>query len=295
MTLAVNRKRSEIVEALLDAGIDLRAVDSEGEMTLLERATKMATLTFVLFIAVRKESLAIVELLLQAKARLNDGYLHAPGSIIGAAIELGNEGLIQTLVNAGATVIGAKLERIGNIQTALLIQQMGILPFMLHYSGHRILAAAISDRERDLAEFLLQKGAGFVRGGTQGESDENDMTPLAAAIRTHNSSFIRALLNSGARVTDSALESAIRLIFNRHADIELLRQLLARFHGDAPNSVATAVATSNLESLELLREAILTQPWRTRGTKTDGVQKSLSYPLRSQFLKSPWFLQKMKC
>ncbi|KAJ5539451.1 hypothetical protein N7513_007783 [Penicillium frequentans] len=220
----------------------------------------------------------MVELLLRAKARLNDEYLHAPGSLIGAAIELGNVGLIQILVNAGATVIGTKLERIGNIQTATLIQQMGILPTMLQISGHRFLAAAISDQKPDLAEFLLWNGAGVVNGRMQGDSGDNDTTPLAAAIRANNSSFIQVLLKSGARVTDSALESAIRLI-NRHlADIELLRQLLARFNGDAPNAVVAAVVTSSFESLKLLREANIDPTLATQHCKVGGDLESFGLP-----------------
>lgn len=278
LTLAVNGQKPEIIGALLDAGIDLRAVDSEGEMTLLERAARTGNpylcslliewgakvdrepseaphSTSALLVAVKKESFATVEFLLRAKARVNDEYLHAPGSVIGAAIELGNEGLIRMLVNAGATVIGNKLEKIGNIQTATLLQHMEILPNMLQTSGQKFFAAAISERKHGLAEFLLWNGAGVVNERIQGDSGDNGMTPLAAALGANNSSFIQVLLKSGARVTDSALESAIQLIDAHLADIELLRQLLARFHGDAPNAVVVAVATSNFESLELLREA----------------------------------------
>lgn len=305
LTLAVQEKRIEVITALLDAGIDLATADSQGEMTLLERAARGGDLlicslliengakidrepsevphsTSALLIAVKKESLAIVELLVQANARLNDEYSKAPGSILGAAIELGNAGLITYLSNAGATAIGTKLERIGNIQTATFIQQLGILPMILQFSGEKMLAAAILAGKDDMAHFFLWNGIDFSNEGIWGDngdnSDEGDKgtTPLEAAIRKLRLPFIQILLDRGAKVTDGALVSSIEGMARGDVNSGLITKLLAMFHGDAPNAVTVAVTNSSLKSLELLRGAnidpVLAKKRFERGWGIDDVE-----------------------
>ncbi|KAJ5741118.1 hypothetical protein N7493_000990 [Penicillium malachiteum] len=277
LTLAVSQRTAEVVRALLDAGIDLRAADSEGEMTLLERAARNGDSSIcsiliergakpdrepsgtlnppsALLLAVKQGSLPTALILIEANARLNDEYSNSPGSVLGAAIESGQEDLIQFLINAGATLIGTKLQQIGSMQVAKMLQQIGLLPSILHFSGQKMLVTALLNGKQELAQFLFQNGAGF-NGGMQGDEDDNSATPLEAAIISKNSLFVEALLNNGAKVTDGALESAIELMEEFNDDSELLQRLLARFYGDAPKAVIAALKSSSLESLQLLRDA----------------------------------------
>ncbi|KAJ5609907.1 hypothetical protein N7528_009173 [Penicillium herquei] len=261
LALAVARGKLGLARALLDAGIDLRAADSEEEMILLERAARHGDPSVCSFLIERgakvdREPAGTLHPTSPFFSLLNDEYRGSPGSVLGAAIEFGDEDFIRSLINAGATIIGTKLQEIGSIQAAIMLQQIGVLPSILHFSGQKILVAAIVDRKWDLARFLLQAGMGFNAGmHGDGDDDDNGETPLEAAISSGNFDFTRALLNNGARVTDGALKFAIELTYDYDGDTELLKQLLARFYGDAPKAVAAAVCCCSLESLKLLREA----------------------------------------
>ncbi|CAI7629869.1 unnamed protein product [Penicillium manginii] len=193
LALAVERGYVDIVKVLLDSGADSRAAD-DGEKTLLERAVPQSNLALcqvlisygaqvdrkmlespqypsALMLAVEKKLMSIIDLLISSNARLNDVLDVDPGTILAAAIETGDEVMIEKLINAGARLIGFRIRKIGNLQTALFLQNDGILSRVLDQSGPKLLASAILDHHLDLAWFLLQNNADRI------SSEADDLLP----------------------------------------------------------------------------------------------------------------------
>lgn len=260
----------EICKLLLSSGADNRAAD-EGRKTLLERAVPNKNLALcqlliengakidrdprnvqqrpsALMIAVQKGLMDIVELLIGSNARLNDVFEKGPETILAAAIEAGDVAMINKLENAGARNIGAKLDKIGNLQTAVFFLNRGLLPMLLNSSGPKLLETAISAQDNDLAWFLLQNNAHMEQNGMM----PLEKTPLWAALQSDNLSLVLALLECGAHVTDDALTEVIN-----KGKTDLLPILLAGFTGNAPTAVFAAVLKSSMMTLQLLREAIV--------------------------------------
>ncbi|PWY69945.1 ankyrin [Aspergillus eucalypticola CBS 122712] len=271
LTLAAMTGETDIAQILLESGADVRAAD-EGEITLLEHAARKSNLSLcqmlithgakvdrepcdaqklpsALMTAIQKDNMLIVELLINSNARLNDRFEAAPGSVLAAALEVGNDAVIDKLINAGARYVGVKMKKIGNLQTAILMEEGGVLAGVLCSSGHQILAAAISAGHEDLAHFLLKNDAHKEHDARDPFSTSDPITPLEAATKTNNMRLILALLKHGVSVTDYALTYAIQ----RHSG--LLPLLLRSFSGRAPTAVAAALREPSMAALELLREA----------------------------------------
>ncbi|PYH35583.1 ankyrin [Aspergillus neoniger CBS 115656] len=271
LTLAAMTGETDIAQILLESGADVRAAD-EGETTLLEHAARKSNLSLcqmlithgakvdrepcdaqkspsALMTAIQEDNVLIVELLINSNARLNDRFEAAPGSVLAAALEVGNDAVIDKLIHAGSRYVGVKMKKIGNLQTAILMKEKGVLAGVLCSSGHRILAAAISAGHEDLAHFLLQNGAHKEHDARDPFSTLHSMTPLEAATDTNNMRLIQALLEHGVAVTEYALTYAIK----RHSG--LLPVLLRRFSGRAPTAVAAALREPSMAALKLLREA----------------------------------------
>lgn len=271
VALAVEVGNVQTTEALLQAGVNIKLADEQGKMTLLERAIRhpMAlTLCKVLIeygaridrpvstqkhefsallLALEGKSPEVVELLINAGARLNDEYSSPPYTALGAAIKKGDGVLINSLLVAGAAFVGTKLQTIGTLGTAMYLQANGVLQGILRVSGPCILANALSDGKIDLAQYLLEHNADHEDRIENEDSPPSKQTPLGAAIQVRDFGFAERLLERGAKVTDSVLANAIG------GDPEFLKQLLARFHGSAPTTVGTALRQK--EHLQLLREA----------------------------------------
>ncbi|KAL4798751.1 ankyrin [Aspergillus venezuelensis] len=262
LALAARYGLTDITEFLLASGADIRAADEE-EMTLLERAVQndnpvlcqilirhgakvdrepreLQRFPSALSIAVQQRLMNIVDILINSNARLNDVFNVAPSTILAAAVEVGDEAMINKLVNAGARLMGPKINRIGNLQTAVFLQDNGFLPSLLDSSGPELLTAAILAQDDALAWFLLQNNAHKERNR---ESLLKE-TPLCAALKMNNLGFALALLENGTQVTDDALTEAIK------DNVHLLPMLLAGFTGSAPTAVSTAVLKSSMIGLE---------------------------------------------
>lgn len=271
LTLAAMKGKTEIARVLLDSGADVRAAD-KGEKTLLEYAARKSNFILcqmlithgakvdrepcdaqkspsALMTAIQKDNMLIVELLINSNARLNDRFEVAPGSVLTAALEVGNIAVIDKLINAGARNVGFEMEKIGNLQTAILMKEKGVLAGVLYSSGRQILAAAILAGHEDLAHFLLQNGAHKEHDARDPFSTSDAKTPLEAATETNNIRLIQALLEHGVAVTDHVLAYAIQ----RYCG--LLPVLLRSFSGRAPTAVAAALREPSMTALELLREA----------------------------------------
>ncbi|OJZ86471.1 hypothetical protein ASPFODRAFT_187749 [Aspergillus luchuensis CBS 106.47] len=274
LTLAAMYGKTEIARVLLDSGADVQAAD-KGEYTLLEHAALNSNFALfqmlithgakvdrepsdvqkspsALLTAIQKNNTRIVELLINSNARTNDCFEVAPGSVLAAALEVGNHVIIGKLIKAGARYVGVKMKKIGNLQTAILMKEKGILAGVLYSSGRQILAAAILARHEDLAHFLLQNGALKEHDAGDPFSTSDAKTPLEAATETNNIRLIQALLEHDVAVTDCALTYAIQ----RHSGLlPVLPVLLSRFSGRAPTAVAAALREPSMAALKLLREA----------------------------------------
>lgn len=271
LALAAMYGLTDISEVLLSSGADIRAADEE-EITLLERAVRNDNPALcqmlikhgakvdrephhtqkspsALMIAVQRNHMETIDILINSNARMDDLFEMVPDTVLAAAVEVGNGALIMKLANAGARLMGVNMKKIGNLQTAVLLQENGILANLLFLSGPKLLAAAISARDDDLAHFLLQNKADEGHQPMQTDTTPRTQTPLMAAIQLHNTTFIQALLERGAEVTDDVLADAMK------KNIELLPVLLLGFSGKAPRAVACALVETSTVGLELLREA----------------------------------------
>ncbi|KAJ5175645.1 uncharacterized protein N7482_001522 [Penicillium canariense] len=273
LTLAVEVGRIDIVIFLLQEGVDVKAIDEGSDKTLLERAASKKNLAYceallaygaklngenassanessALLVALMSGSTEIVALFIAAHARLNDYYTKPPGSVLGAAIEMGDMTSIHMLLTAGARLIGMKIRKIGNLETAQFLQGNGVLRNLLIVSGSRILAAAITYRQLDLAQYLLDHDADL--GDQLGREDNSsvEQSPLEAAIEQGNLRLAEVLLDRGAKVTDGVLAGAMR---PSHFDARFQRRLLAGFHESAPSAVGAAIVYGH--PLGLFQEA----------------------------------------
>ncbi|KAJ5527910.1 ankyrin [Penicillium frequentans] len=262
---------TDISEVLLSSGADIRAADEE-EITLLERAVRNDNPALcqmlikhgakvdrrphdtqkspsALMIAVQRNYMDTIDLLINSNARMNDVFEVAPDTVLAAAVEAGDEPVIKKLINAGARLIGGRIKKIGNLQTAILLHEKKVLAKLLSLSGPKLLAAAISARDDDLAHFLLQNKADEGHQPMQSDTAYSERNPLRAAIQSRNTTFIQALLERGAEVTDGVLTDAME------KNIELLPVLLLGFSGKAPTAVAHALLETSIVGLESLREA----------------------------------------
>lgn len=268
LAVAADRGFIDICKVLLGSGADNRASD-EGRKTLLEHAVpnqdfalcqllinhgakidrdpqEVQQCPSALMIAVQQGLVDIMDLLITSNARLNDVFEEGPDTILAAAVEFGDMAMATKLVNAGARNIGLRINKIGNLETAIFLQDRGFLPMLLDRSGPKLLTAAIVAHDDHLAWFLLQKDADIERNGM--EYPKN--TPLLAAIQTNNTNLVLALLERGVHVTDDALTKAIN-----NANTDLLLILLVAFTGSAPTAASAAVLNSSMIYLELLRDA----------------------------------------
>ncbi|OJJ70060.1 hypothetical protein ASPBRDRAFT_56797 [Aspergillus brasiliensis CBS 101740] len=269
LTLAVEVNSVEITQLLLKKGVDLEVADRNWQMTLLERAVKKENvqlcgillqhgadvngprtntkLTSALLEAVKRGCLDIASLLIQNGAQVNEVYSTAPGTVLGAAIEQGHLAMIQMLQGAGGDMaFSINLQRIGNLDTAMHLSKIGILPDILLICGHDILTAAVLAKDAKLVQYLLGGGFEF----EQLIAARNEKTTLGAAIQTGNHSCVEILLARGARVTDCDLTEAVK-----GTDVALLRRLLSQFVGNGPSAVGAVISRRRLDLLQLLLDA----------------------------------------
>jgi ankyrin repeat protein len=271
LALAVEADEPQITEILLQAGVSVKAADDEGSTTLIERTTKKKNLALcqvllnygaridkplsdteqtssALLAAIGRKAFDIVELLINAGARLNDGYSQPPGTVLGAVIESGDRSLISKLLSAGARGLKTgQIRRIRNLDIAVHLQQeFEVFQGILQSSGQQILAAALFAKDENLAQYLLEHDADLQKGPGKSRSPITK-TPLEAAIMTHNFVFVEALLNRGAMVTDDDLAAAL------YSNSKCPQNLLSGFRGSAPTTVGTAICEE--QSLGILRDA----------------------------------------
>ncbi|KAL3454222.1 ankyrin [Aspergillus insuetus] len=263
LSIAVSTGDTTTTKHLLKIGSDIRIGDRDSERTLLERAATNDNLdlckvllqhgamvdrplsdheptTSAILIATKNQSFALIHLLIDAGARLDDKSQSAPDTVLAAAIETGNEQLIRLLQDSGATNFGQRVRRFGTHRTPNYVQKQGVLDGVLRGSGPGPLIAAIHAHVDDLAQFLIEHSVAIkdylTFTGPKGD------TALGAAILTDNAKIIQILLDCGARVTDYDLSEAVDRICDTDGDGHLLRRLLAHAVGlNAPTAVGSAI------------------------------------------------------
>ncbi|KAL3429289.1 hypothetical protein BDV09DRAFT_190246 [Aspergillus tetrazonus] len=289
---AVWSARLEIIEALLQACPDVnpnidrlpyvpplvlavardslsRVPITGGAQTLLERALKAKNTSLceilirngaridrplsdkdhtasALVYAIQTGAAEVVSLLIVVGARLNDSYSSSPGTVLGAAIERGD----MIFLDMG----------IGNIVTAVYLEQRGLLAGILNMAGTPILTAALSAKNDGLVLMLLsytfELNSVTMGAGTNGHP-VTYKDPLQAAIINERLSFVYALLDRGAKVTDGAIaEVLVYLDYNSTTEgTELSQRLLKDFQGAAPTAIAKAIELDRLDLIDYLLAA----------------------------------------
>ncbi|BCS29268.1 uncharacterized protein APUU_70838S [Aspergillus puulaauensis] len=288
LTLAIEMKQTHCIEPLILAGVDMEVADDQ--VTLLEYALMVHNLeatqillkhgarinrplakckfrSSALHWAILYDHDEAIEELGQAPvidhaqliaqfialgARLNDEYESTPGAVLGAAIQMGDLRIIRMLLDAGATVLGSKLEIIGSKEAAEYLNYRGVLQKVLQTGGTKILSSAMFRRDLDLARWLLQPE--LLDAAT--ESNEIDYPDLMNAAAASGDAFlIESILNFGPRVTDAWLTQALYYIENEKCPTLGLRRLLEDFHGNAPTAVAFTGFIDRTDLLQLMLAA----------------------------------------
>ncbi|GAT21829.1 hypothetical protein RIB2604_01100730 [Aspergillus luchuensis] len=270
-----------ITRRLLSAGAEVSTGDGIQGMSLVQRALKKNDLetsrllisygarveptqmekyyTSILYKNVEMNNLDTAISLLSWGARKDEIYNGVPDTILGAAIANGHCEMIRSLLQAGATNTGRSLIQIGNLETTVYLEQLGLLPEILHRYGQPILVSAIKmSRGGDdgLVRYLLDrnidkqpKNVGlepfsdmkkYSRRQTRsrfswwhperfGISDVCT-SPLAAAIDSldfpKSLSLAKLLIERGARIGDLELTAAVEHYQCDSKQFEILQLLL---------------------------------------------------------------------
>ncbi|KAJ0416235.1 ankyrin repeat-containing domain protein [Aspergillus carlsbadensis] len=269
IALAVNEDCLEVVEILIEAGLDVELAD-RGKQTLLELAASNTNLDIckvllengatidrplteqkqpmsALSIAVTRDFTELVNLLFEQDARLDDEYSQHPGSVLGGAIEVGNLTTIRLLQDAGAAFTGPRIRRIANKETAQYLDKRGTLGDILNTCGPTILSNALYDEQLELAQWLIDRNGDIVHADPEAE-----MSPLGAAAAMELSSMMETILGHGAKVTDRELTEVVDAIQSGEAHVDVLQRLLVNFEGHAPRAVALAGSWNSIDLVRLL-------------------------------------------
>ncbi|PKY07206.1 ankyrin [Aspergillus campestris IBT 28561] len=278
LVLAVENGHKRLTERLLEAGADVALADATGGSTLVQRALAgdNQELSMVLeangarveskFIEddyssrlmqkVRDNDLETVRYLIGCGARVND--THGGDTVLGAAVRQGNCEIVKILLRAGAVNIGEKLDRIGDVETAMHLKQRGMLSGILLSNGQQILVNAIRSDDSGLVQFLLDCGADQASDNIERRKNrflEYDSpstlgiltTPLEQATLKGELQLAETLVERGVSITDFELCEATRRC-GHYGDFEFLNLFLHGLDGRAcaaPNSYASALSASN--------------------------------------------------
>ncbi|KAL4924852.1 ankyrin repeat domain-containing protein [Aspergillus undulatus] len=194
--VAAMNNNLEACELLLKNGAKVNRPLSRGKQA-----------TSALLIAVQKVNVEMVGLLIRSGARLNDRFQGAPETMLGAALERGYKPLIELLEGAVSFSFGQMFGCIGNIGTAVSMQEKGILENVLKAPGPTILTTAIVRGDDALTHWLQEHDIDVDVEAVNRWNKPN--TPLGAAIGAGNLSLIRTLVDWGTRVTEYHIVQAI--------------------------------------------------------------------------------------
>ncbi|KAL2789207.1 hypothetical protein BJX66DRAFT_237364 [Aspergillus keveii] len=158
----------------------------------------------------------LIDQLIKRGARIHDEYEYGHGAVLGAAIRKGDTMVLGLLLDAGATVLGSKLESIGSREAAEFLNQRGVLRVILQTCGNKVLSNAMFKGDLDLARWLLQPE---LIGAAMKSSEMDHLKVLNAAAASGDVSLIESVLDCGAKLTDSCTlacmleDESTRLIF----------------------------------------------------------------------------------
>lgn len=264
LVLAVEYGHKSTIQRLFEAGADVSVADATERTTLIQRALQTGHLELIitlkdigaksdqeaiedhlasdLFRNVTQNNIDTVATLLNLGANVNKIHYRVPDTVLGAAISEGHCEMIRILLQAGATNTGEMLIRIGNLETAKCLEQLGMLRDILLNSGQLILVSAIKSENRCLVEYLMDLCIDQQHGHigrqlfnsiyryvtTYREVRQVATSPLAAAIFRGNYLLAEALIERGAPITDVELWEAVER-YGRHDDYDFIYLLLHKF------------------------------------------------------------------
>jgi len=171
----------EIAKILLDAGANINSLDYHGWTPLMK--------------AVDKENIAIINILINARAKIDGGSKYnttnyqatfvekASYTPLIKAIEKGNIDIVRMLLDAGADINGAYTKY-----------------------GYSPLVIAIEEENIEIVTLLLDKGANIdlfsiydiERKGCSEDNHSSFITPLMVATLINNTPIIQLLIDKGA-------------------------------------------------------------------------------------------------
>ncbi|RAH53365.1 ankyrin [Aspergillus piperis CBS 112811] len=271
LVLSVEYGAINITQRLLSAGAKVSAGDGIQGMSLVQRALERNDLetsrllisygarveptqmedyyTSILYENVEMNNLDTTISLLSWGARKNEIYNEVPDTILGAAIAGGHCEMIGSLSQAGATNTGQSLIQIGNLETAMYLEQLGLLPEILHRYGQPILVSAIKMSQRSddgLVRYLLDRNV-----DKQPKSVDLSTvcrSPLAAALDfldfPESLSFAKLLIERGASIGDLELTAAVedyRCGSKRFEILQLLLDNMSQQRCAVPNAFERAL------------------------------------------------------
>ncbi|OQE04549.1 hypothetical protein PENVUL_c032G00765 [Penicillium vulpinum] len=293
LVLAVHRGRTDIVTLLLRAGSDVSLADgfiapqeSVGK-SLIERALtrddeamdriklcrnllakggiasqrEMEDFnTLQLFDAVIRRDAEAVFLFLSFGARVTTYDAKYGHNALVLAIRNGDSNIISLLQAAGATVAGCAIGYIANVEIALFLLHMGLLPEVLSTDGYTILVSAILAEDDDLIMFLLDWGVDKSLPAVFPEFEIPKYlrrTVLEAALCRGNLRLVERLVQRGSCIGEAEIITIVWRASVLH-DIVVLRSFLDTFPTfslPSPTAFAIALLFDNYRTIDLLLNA----------------------------------------
>ncbi|PWY63640.1 ankyrin [Aspergillus eucalypticola CBS 122712] len=280
LVLSVEYGDINITRRLLSAGAEVSTGDKFQGMNLVQRALERNDLktsrllisygsrveptqmedyyTSILYKTVEMNNLDTAISLLSWGARKNETfYDKVPDTILGAAIVGGHCEMVGSLLQAGATRTGKSLIQIGNLETAMYLEQLGLLPQILHRYGQPILVSAIRMSRRSdngLVRYLLDRNrVGFGPYWRLLDYAPVCLSPLAAAIFylrfPESFSLAKLLILRGASIGDLELTAAVedyRCGSQHFGILQLLLDNLSQQPCAVPNAFQKALQYDHL-------------------------------------------------
>ncbi|PLN83089.1 ankyrin [Aspergillus taichungensis] len=260
LVLAVENGHKRLTERFLEAGADVASGDATGGSTLVQRALAgdnqelgeilMANgarveskfikdyFSAMLLQKVKENDLEAVSYWIACGATVND--THEGDTVLGAAVCQGNCEMVETLLRAGAVNTGEKLVRIGDVETAMHLEQRGMLSGILLSNGQQILVNAIKFDDSGLIRFLMDCGADQLGEDIEHQKFKSSGEDVPSTTGILNTPLGQATYQGELQLAETLVERATQRcqIYGDFAFLDLFLHALDGRTCAAPNSYA---------------------------------------------------------
>ncbi|RDW72661.1 uncharacterized protein DSM5745_07833 [Aspergillus mulundensis] len=266
LLIAVDFNRTEVLQTLIYAGVDLQAsyngwtpflcalknknmkvckilIDNGAQIHNPLSHGNQRTLNKVL--PTYYYSADIIHQLKIFKIKTEEDYSRWVRIMLATAIAGGDHMLIAQLANFVVTPSNLSIDEIKDADTAMHVNETEALRGILDYSGPNILLKALEQQKLDLAWWLIDRDVNLLN------AKFHSHIPLSIAAKEGNLPMVEGLIGRGSRVTDRELVEAVHCIQNEGGSIDVLQRLLVNFRGRAPSAVALAGFGRRLDLLQL--------------------------------------------